>query len=599
MSDHDAEQTSESFSLPSKFDFNDYKLLDDATTSNNFNQLPDSTEVTKTRFVAPTKLPEEQFQAMFELLNQDQRDYVMHVAHHFETSDEQIFHFLTGGAGVGKSMVINTLYQTLYRLFNSDKYCNPEQPKIILCAPTGKAAFNINGQTIHSAFKLQPNNGSLDELSASMSNTLACALSCLKLIKIDEISMVGQQILQMVSQRLQHLKGTKKPFGGVSVLAVGDFFQLNPVFRRSLINSQQQNPYDEIFNKSLWSNFKTFQLKKVMRQNEVNFLKALKHLARGTLTENDIRLLKLRTFRQLPQDRSLKNAIHLFARNVDVNSYNQEAIKKIDNPQYICTASDVLEGHGSELAKRQLLYSTANSKIQDTVGMPSIVQFKVKARHMITYNIDTEDGLCNGATGKLKKISDFGQNEKHEKKPLRVWIKFDEQHVRTQARHKHKDIMKARKIPQSWTPIYPKVVKIKTRKNCSLKVNRMQFALTLAHAITIPKSQGQTMKQVVVHLSNRMTKQLLYVACSRATTIDGLYIIGNFIPTKPLQQNDHMSLEMTRWKTNSIIPVFSNMKSSDMYIAMYHNVQSLPKHQKLIINDKNFTASGLLFFGEI
>ncbi|KAE8741450.1 hypothetical protein FOCC_FOCC013050 [Frankliniella occidentalis] len=335
-----------------------------------------------------------------------------------------------------------------------------------------------------------------------------------------------------------------------------------------------------------------------MRQNEVNFQKALKHLARGTLTENDIRLLKSRTFRQLPQDRSLKNAIHLFARNVDVDSYNQEAIKKIDNPQYICTASDVLEGHGSELAKRQLLYSTANSKIQDTVGMPSIVQFKVKARYMITYNIDTEDGLCNGATGKLKKI-DFGQNEKHEKKPLRVWIKFDEQHVGTQARHKHKDIMKARKIPQSWTPIYPIVVKIKTRKNCSLKVNRMQFALTLAHAITIHKSQGQTMKQVVVHLSNRMTKQLLYVACSRATTIDGLYIIGNFIPTKPLQENDHMSLEMTRWKTNSIIPVFSNIKSSDMYIAMYHNVQSLPKHQKLIINDKNFTASGLLFFGEI
>lgn len=78
----------------------------------------------------------------------------------------------------------------------------------------------------------------------------------------------------------------------------------------------------------------------------------------------------------------------------------------------------------------------------------------------------------------------------------------------------------------------------------------MQFALTLAHAITIYKSQGQTMKQVVVHLSSRMTRQLLYVAYSRATTSNGLYIIGNLVPTKPLQTTDYIPIEMNRWKTN-------------------------------------------------
>ncbi|KAK3913925.1 2,3-bisphosphoglycerate-independent phosphoglycerate mutase [Frankliniella fusca] len=108
------------------------------------------------------------------------------------------------------------------------------------------------------------------------------------------------------------------------------------------------------------------------------------------------------TFHKLPEDKNLKNATHIFAKNKDVNNHNEEALKKIKNPQYICTASDILEGHGSDLAKRQLLYSAANSKIQDTVGMPTILTLKEKARYMVTYNINTEDGICNGATGQLK-----------------------------------------------------------------------------------------------------------------------------------------------------------------------------------------------------
>ncbi|KAK3909205.1 UPF0294 protein VP2298 [Frankliniella fusca] len=146
---HVGETTSETFLLSSKFDFEQYTLDD----SVNFDEPRQTTSERRSEvhFTLPTKLHEKDFQELFEKLNQDQRDYVMHVSHHFLTSNEQIFHFLTGGAGM--------------------------------------AAFNINGQTLHSAFKIRPNTDVLENLSAGVSNTLACTLHCLKVLIIDEISM--------------------------------------------------------------------------------------------------------------------------------------------------------------------------------------------------------------------------------------------------------------------------------------------------------------------------------------------------------------------------------------------------------------------------
>ena len=74
----------------------------------------------------------------------------------------------------------------------------------------------------------------------------------------------------------------------------------------------------------------------------------------------------------------------------------------------------------------------------------------------------------------------------------------------------------------------------------------MQFALTPAHALTVHKSQGQTLRQVVVHLKFPMRSDLLYVACSRATSAEGLYIIGKFTPPNPIHENDPLFQEMKR-----------------------------------------------------
>ncbi|KAE8741504.1 hypothetical protein FOCC_FOCC012964 [Frankliniella occidentalis] len=245
------------------FDFDDFSFKDKYNSADiqlEFNEDYSS----HVSFTSPTTLENNEYQDLFAKLNQEQRDYVVHVCDTIEKTNEQMLHFLTGGAGVGKSLVINALYQTLHRLLNADPNTNPEDPKVLLCAPTGKASFNIGGQTIHSLFKLPINQKKINELSASVSNTLASKIHNLKVLIIDEISMVGQHMLDMIDQRLRHLLKNNKPFGGTSVIAVGDFHQLRPVCAKALYHPEAGNPYQEIFSQTLWPKFEVFELTRVM-----------------------------------------------------------------------------------------------------------------------------------------------------------------------------------------------------------------------------------------------------------------------------------------------------------------------------------------------
>ena len=138
--------------------------------------------------------------------------------------------FLSGGAGVGKSTVTNALYQALDRYLNTIPGENPDI-KVLKAPPTGKAAFNIKGKTLHSAFKIPVNRGfSYCTLDRDGLNTIRTQLWKLQLIFIDEISMVGSGMFNFLNLRLQQITDTNRPFGGLSIIAVGDLYQLQPVF---------------------------------------------------------------------------------------------------------------------------------------------------------------------------------------------------------------------------------------------------------------------------------------------------------------------------------------------------------------------------------
>lgn len=335
-----------------------------------------------------------------------------------------------------------------------------------------------------------------------------------------------------------------------------------------------------------------------MRQDNFKFQTALNNLAKGKLQNSDIKLFQRRCFTSLPKNENFHDAIHLFSRNEDVHDYNVKVLNSMKGKETVCVASDIMKGHGSNLAKRQLTSGIEKRKMHQTMGLQKEMSLKTGAMYMMTYNVNTEDGLCNGATGTLKQI-DFGSNEKNEKKPLRLWIKFHDESVGQLLRNKYKSRMDNFHIPTTWTPVEPIALTIATRKTSSLKINRKQFPLTLAHAITIHKSQGQSLNKVVVHIKKKMTRELLYVALSRATSLEGLYIIGNFPIPKPIPKSSHLRSEIKSWKKRSLKTKFQFLQNnSNSLQIIYHNVQSLPQHINLIKNDEVFTTSDILFLGE-
>ena len=105
-----------------------------------------------------------------------------------------------------------------------------ETIKVLLCAPTGKAAFNIRGSTLHSAFKIpvEQCNAALKRLSSNVKNQLCSLYRDLKLLIIDEISMVSSKLFHHLDSRMKELFNENEPFGGISLLAFGDFNQLHP-----------------------------------------------------------------------------------------------------------------------------------------------------------------------------------------------------------------------------------------------------------------------------------------------------------------------------------------------------------------------------------
>ena len=104
-----------------------------------------------------TVIPDEEYRRQMRTLNRKQSEFVMDVLHHAKTSDEPICRFLSGGAGVGKTHVTTLLYQSLYRYLNKRPGVDPDKPCILLMAPTGKAAYLIRGNTLHSALKIPVN----------------------------------------------------------------------------------------------------------------------------------------------------------------------------------------------------------------------------------------------------------------------------------------------------------------------------------------------------------------------------------------------------------------------------------------------------------
>nr|XP_058946351.1 uncharacterized protein LOC131774356 [Pocillopora verrucosa] len=213
-------------------------------------------------------------------------------------TNKPFYYFLSGGAGVGKSHLVKCLYQAALKYYNSRAGEDFNDVKILLVAPTGKAAFGIQGNTIHSTLAI-PASQSLKiykPLDSSRLNTLRCKLRAVKLIFLDEISMVGNTMFNVqINNRLKDIMGSKEPFGGVSMIALGDLFQLEPVMDGYVFKDMNNSEYRALA-PNLWQELYTmFELEEIMRQRESKeFAQLLNRLREGNHTPEDIAKLKER-----------------------------------------------------------------------------------------------------------------------------------------------------------------------------------------------------------------------------------------------------------------------------------------------------------------
>lgn len=238
----------------------------------------------------------------------------------------QPFHiFVTGGAGTGKSHLIKTVHYEAERVLSKSVH-EPGHLTVLLTALTGTAAFNIGGTTIHHAFALNKYMPfPYEPLQEQRLNAIRVKLQNLQILVIDEISMVYKRLLYYVHERLVQIKKNRLPFGGVSVVAVGDFFQLPPVKQKKTERLYHDNvSYPEDF----WTEcFKLVELTEVMRQSEdLKFSEMLNRIRTRTKEEilepaliEDFR----ECIRQGPDD-----VLHVFATNDEVNDYNLSMLKR-------------------------------------------------------------------------------------------------------------------------------------------------------------------------------------------------------------------------------------------------------------------------------
>ena len=130
-----------------------------------------------------------------------------------------------GGAGVGKSVVIRALYQSLHRYLISQAVDELDHLRVLRCAPTGTAAYSIEGLTIHHAFDI-PVQQKFQPLISEKANTLYNKYKHASVLIIDEISLLGNFLFKHINDRLQQIKKNSNPFGNVHIILVGDLFQL-------------------------------------------------------------------------------------------------------------------------------------------------------------------------------------------------------------------------------------------------------------------------------------------------------------------------------------------------------------------------------------
>ena len=386
--------------------------------------------------------------------------------------------FLTGKAGTGKTTFLRTLKDKLPK-------------RMVVVAPTGIAAINANGVTIHSFFQLPfapyvPNSTFKAEGIFRVSKEKQRILRTLDLLVIDEISMVRADLLDSVDMVLRRYRDRGKPFGGVQLLLIGDLQQLPPVVRDeewTMLSRYYDSPY---FFSSLalkQMGYITIELKHVYRQNDLDFLSLLNKI-RDNKADQD-------TFNQL-NSRYIPNFvppagtdyIRLVTHNYQAQSINESKLAELPG------------------TSRRYKASITGEFPEQSFPTEFVLELKEDAQVMFVKNDSTGKGrYYNGMLGKVVSTTARGVTVKGNENGELIDLS-----------------------PEEWTNA--KYVLNKTTHEIEEEVEGTfkQFPLRLAWAVTIHKSQGLTFEHAIIDAQHSFAHGQTYVALSRCKTLEGLVL---------------------------------------------------------------------------
>ncbi len=398
--------------------------------------------------------------------------------------------FLTGKAGTGKTTLLKEI------LTETEK-------NYLIAAPTGVAAINAGGITLHSLF-LFPLQAFIPTQNEAFNPDVFCSYQALaghqkfnrekldimielELLVIDEISMVRVDLMDAIDVTLRRVRKNQQPFGGVQLLVIGDLYQLSPVVRPEVqkgLMRYYSSPY--FFDAKAWDKVEalTIELKKVYRQEDQDFIDILNAVRNGDRNEDLISKLNSRYDVEYDDD----NVITLTTHNKQADKINEEALANL--PAEYVNLEATISGKFSESA-----YPT-----------PEVINLKEGAQVMFIRN-HPEGLYYNGKLGIITEIKD--------------------------------SLIKIKGLEDNATILVEEVEWKKYKYELDDATDKIvandvgsfrQYPLRLAWAVTVHKSQGLTFEKLVLDLEKTFASGQLYVALSRCRSLEGIKLLSKIKP---------------------------------------------------------------------
>ncbi|MDR2119517.1 MAG: HRDC domain-containing protein [Tannerella sp.] len=400
--------------------------------------------------------------------------------------------FLTGKAGTGKTTFLHRLREI-----------SPK--RMVVVAPTGVAAVNARGVTIHSFFQLPPGLlvgfEKVDPARIRVNREKLNIIRSLDLLVIDEISMVRADLLDAIDVVLRRLRAQNKPFGGVQLLMIGDLQQLAPIVKddeRRQLGELYETPYFFSSRALGETSFVGIELTQVFRQQDDHFISILNKVRRNELDGEVLTALNRRFipgFRPKDDD----GCITLCTHNVQAQRINDSRLEALPGRVHRFTAKV--------------------SGVFPEYSYPTDYELALKENAQVMFvknDVSPEKRFYNGKVGRITKITD------------------DEIHVVCPGEGEEEIVV----IPQKWDNV-KYVIDDATREiREEIDGSFVQFPLKPAWAITIHKSQGLTFERAIVDAEASFAHGQVYVALSRCKTLEGLTLSSPIRPGSIIRDRD-------------------------------------------------------------